>query len=60
MGTALKTPVEKTALPLHVLNATGKGMDNIDQSMLVLPRIKLLQDMSPEVKRSRRFNAAYK
>ena len=52
MGTALKTPIEKTALPQHVLNATGKGMDNIDQSMFVLPRIKLLQDMSPEVKKT--------
>lgn len=39
-------------LPAHLANASGKGMENVDQSMLVLPRIKLLQDMSPEVKKT--------
>jgi len=47
-------------LPAHLANATGKGMENVDQSTLVLPRIKLLQDMSPEVKKSsdRRIDGA--
>ena len=47
-------------LPEHLKNATGKGMENVDQSTLVLPRVKLLQDMSPEVKKAsdRRIDGA--
>lgn len=39
-------------LPAHVLAASGKGNENIDTTMVTIPRIKLLQDMSPEVKKS--------
>lgn len=47
-------------LPSHVLNATGKGNENIDSTMVTVPRIKLLQDMSPEVKKAsdRRIDGA--
>lgn len=49
---SLVVAADAKKLPEHLLNATGKGMENVDQSMLTLPRVKLLQDMSPEVKKS--------
>lgn len=50
MGSQMIT-AENGKIPDHVLKATGKGMENITPDMIQLPRVKVLQDMSPEVKK---------
>lgn len=43
-------PAEDGAnLPEHVRNSTGAGNDNVDASDMLIPRIKLLQSLSPEL-----------
>ena len=51
MGSAMII-AENGKMPKHLANATGKGMENISADMITLPRVKILQDMSPEVKKS--------
>lgn len=59
MGSAMIV-AQDGKLPKHLAASTGKGMENIGADMLTLPRVKLLQDISPEVKKSsdRRIDGA--
>ena len=40
-------------VPDHVKNATGAGNENVSTTDMAIPRIKLLQDLSPELKKSK-------
>lgn len=49
-STALaKTGNSDLALPDYIKTGAGRGMENVDQTDILLPRVKLLQQMSPEV-----------
>lgn len=40
-------------LPSHVANATGAGNENVSSADMAIPAIKLLQDLSPEIKKDK-------
>lgn len=40
-------------LPAHAQNGTGAGNENVGAADMLVPRLKLLQDLSPEVKKTK-------
>lgn len=40
-------------LPAHAQNGTGAGNENVGASDMLIPRLKLLQDLSPQLKKSK-------
>ena len=56
MATKEKTQavsVVSDQLPAHASHGTGAGNENVGASDMLIPRLKLLQDLSPEIKKSK-------
>lgn len=50
---ALFTPATQSDMPAHIDKNSSLGNENVSQNDLQVPRLKLLQDLSPECKKSK-------